>query len=141
LLLLGIRDLTELLRLQADIRRSELRYRRLFEAAKDGVLIIDPATRKIIDANPFMTELLGYERQELVGKEPIEIGLVSDEAAARAMFQELEKKGLILHADMPLHTKTGGCRFVEMISHLYQESEGKVIQCKLRDITQRKQAE
>jgi PAS domain S-box-containing protein len=141
LVLVGLRDITELLHLQAEMRRSEMRYRRLFEAARDGVLIIDPATRKILDANPFMTELFGYTREEMVGKEPFEIGLLKDEAAGRAMFQELQKKSSIRDNDLPLHTKTGKLHYVEMISHLYQEGEEKVIQCKIRDVTQRKQAE
>ena len=140
IVLVGIRDMTELLRLQAETRGSELRYRRLFEAAKDGVLIIDAATRKILDANPFMTELLGYERKELVGKEPFEIGLLDDEGACNLMFRELQKKGLILHENLLVRTKTGRHRYVEMMSHLYAESGEKVIQCKLRDITERKQA-
>src|SRR6187402_3327676 len=67
----------------AAIQDSEIRYRRLFEAARDGILILDPDTRKITDANPFMTELLGYPHQELVGKELWEIGLLKDEKASR----------------------------------------------------------
>ena len=47
------------------MRTSEIRYRRLFEAANDGVLILDSISRKIIDANPFTTELPGYTRDEL----------------------------------------------------------------------------
>jgi PAS domain S-box-containing protein len=65
------------------MRLSEIRYRRLFEAAHDGVLLIDPATSRIIDANPFMTRLLGYSRDQLIGKELFEIGLLKDEAASR----------------------------------------------------------
>ena len=69
------------------IRASEIRYRRLFEAARDGILIVDPMTRKITDANPFMSELLGYPHQELLGKELWEIGLLKDEAANREAFR------------------------------------------------------
>ena len=54
---------------------SEVRYRRLFQTAKDGILILDADTLKIIDANPFMTELLGYSHDEFLGKELWEIGL------------------------------------------------------------------
>jgi two-component system CheB/CheR fusion protein len=140
-ILLGIQDITELLRFQAELRRSELRYRRLFEAAKDGVLIVDPATRKILDANPFMIELLGYSREELLGKELFEVGLLKDEAASRAAFRELQEKGVIRYEDLPLQTKRGERREVEFISTLYQEGEEKIIQCSIRDITKRTQAE
>ena len=140
-ILLGIQDITQLLHFQAEMRRSELRYRRLFEAAKDGVLIIDPATRKILDANPFMIELLGYTREELLGKELFEVGLLKDEEASRAAFRELQEKGVIRYEDLPLQTKRGELREVEFISTLYQEGEEKIIQCSIRDITKRMEAE
>jgi two-component system CheB/CheR fusion protein len=140
-ILLTIRDLTQLLGFQIAIRRSELRYRRLFEAARDGVLILDPLTRKIVDANPFMTELLGYTHAELLGKEIFQIGLKENENASRAAFHELQNKGLIRFEDQPLQTKTGERREVEMVSNLYDQEGEKVIQCNVRDITVRKQAE
>src|SRR5436190_22146266 len=96
--------------LPADLALSELRYRRLFESARDGVLIIDPATRKIIEANPFMSELLGYSRDELVGRELFEIGLMKDETASRAAFAELQTQGYIRYEDLPLKTKSGESR-------------------------------
>jgi two-component system CheB/CheR fusion protein len=140
-ILLTIRDMTQLLGFQIAIRRSELRYRRLFEAARDGVLILDPLTRKIVDANPFMTELLGYTHAELLGKEIFEIGLKENEKASRAAFHELQTKGLIRFENQPMQTKTGERREVEMVSNLYDQEGEKVIQCNVRDITVRKQAE
>ncbi|UVC07031.1 PAS domain S-box protein [Rhizobium sp. TH2] len=74
-------------------RQSEIRYRRLFEAAHDGILILDSVSRKITDANPFMDHLLGYPHEELLGKELWEIGLLKDEQASHAAFQELQLKG------------------------------------------------
>src|SRR5687767_4122874 len=140
-ILLGIQDVTELLHFQAQMRRSELRYRRLFEASKDGVLIIDPDTRKILDANPFMTELLGYTHAGLLGQELFEIGLLKDEEASRAAFRELQKKGYIRYERLPLETRTGERREVEFVSNLYDEGAEKVIQCNIRDITERKKTE
>ena len=140
-ILLGIQDITALLRFQAETRRSEIRYRRLFEATQDGVLLIAPNTRKILDANPFMTELLGYTRDELLGKELFEIGLLKSDEAGSAAFQELEEEGLIRFDDLPLETRTGQSREVEMVSNLYIEDGERIIQCNIRDITDRKQAE
>ena len=112
---------------QAAVRTSEIRYRRLFEAARDGILILDPDTRKITDANPFMTELLGYTHEELLGKELWEIGLLKDEKAS--------------HEDLPLQTKRGQRHEVEFVSNLYKEDAQEVIQCNIRDITERKRTE
>jgi PAS domain S-box-containing protein len=122
-------------------RASELRYRRLFEAARDGILILDPATRKIIDANPFMSELLGYSHEELLGKELWEIGLLKDEEGSRVAFQELQRKEFIRYEDLPLQTKAGVCREVEFVSNIYKEDGRDVIQCNIRDITARKGVE
>jgi PAS domain S-box-containing protein len=125
----------------AATRTSEIRYRRLFEAARDGILILDPGTRKITDANPFMSELLGYSREELLGKELWEIGLLKDEEASRAAFRELQEKQFIRYEDLPLQTKSGLRRDVEFVSNIYNEDGRNVIQCNIRDITERKLAE
>jgi PAS domain S-box-containing protein len=140
-ILLGIQDITELLHFQAELRRSELRYRRLFEAGKDGVLIMDPRTRKILDANPFMTDLLGYAHEELLGKELFEIGLLKDAEANRNAFAELQRNGFIRYENLPLETQNGQRRDVEFVSNLYSEGEEKIIQCNIRDVTKRKRAE
>jgi PAS domain S-box-containing protein len=125
----------------ATMRTSEIRYRRLFESARDGILILDPDTRKIIDANPFMSELLGYSYEELLGKELWEIGLLKDEEASQAAFRELQKKQFIRYEDLPLQTKAGVRREVEFVSNLYEEDGRNVIQCNIRDITDRKRVE
>ena len=120
---------------------SEVRYRRLFEAARDGILVLDPDTRKITDANPFMVELLGYPRDELSGKELWEIGLLKDEEASQVAFRELKEHGYIRYEDLPLQTKGGVKREVEFVSNIYGENGRQVIQCNIRDITERKRAE
>jgi diguanylate cyclase (GGDEF)-like protein/PAS domain S-box-containing protein len=126
---------------QARLRTSEIRYRRLFETAQDGMLILDAATRKITDANPFLMELLGFSRDELLGKELWQIGLLKDAQASRRAFRELKQHGYIRYEDLPLQSKEGRQREVEFVSNVYAEDGHQVIQCNIRDITARKQAE
>lgn len=126
---------------QAVLRFSEIRYRRLFEAARDGVLLLDPNTRKIIDVNPFMIELLGYTYNEFVGKELWEIGLLKDQQASQEMFRELRMNHFMRYEDLPLKSTGGGTREVEVVANLYQEDLRQVIQCNICDITRRKQVE
>ena len=140
-ILLGIQDVTDRLEFQAAVQRSETRYRRLFEASKDGVLIVDPESRKILDANPFMSELLNYTREELLGRELFEIGLLRDEEMNREAFRELLHQGFIRYEDLPLVTREGRRRDVEFVSNLYSEAGEAIIQCNIRDITQRKRIE
>src|SRR4030095_305270 len=117
---------------------SEIRYRRLFEAAKDGILILDPDTRKITDANPFIADLLGYTRGEMIGKELFEIGLLEDEEASRAAFRELRENHYIRYEDLALESTDGLRRGVEVVANLYEEDGQPVIQANIRDITERK---
>jgi two-component system CheB/CheR fusion protein len=140
-ILLGIQDITELLQFQVAVRRSEIRYRRLFEAAHDGLLLLDPKSLKILDANPYLTELLDYTREELLGKELFEIGLMENKEASHVAFQELQTKGFIRYDNLPLATKTGERREVEFVCNLYHEESEQIVQCNIRDITKRKRAE
>lgn len=126
---------------QSRLRISELRYRRLFEAARDGILILDAVTLKITDVNPFMTELLGYSHAEFLGKELWEIGLFSDKEASQEAFKELQRTGYLRYEDLPLQATNGKLRDVEFVSNVYEEDSHQVIQCNIRDITDRKRAE
>jgi diguanylate cyclase (GGDEF)-like protein/PAS domain S-box-containing protein len=136
-----ISDETKRKRAQENLRSSEIRYRRLFESAQDGILILGVVSRKIIDVNPFMVELLGYSRDEFLGKELWQIGLLKDAEASREAFRELQEKGYIRYEDLPLQTRDGKRREVEFVSSVYAEDGRRVIQCNIRDITGRKQSE
>ncbi len=75
LILLAMQDVTERKKSEDFLQASELRFRRLFLTAKDGILILDADLGTIIEANPFMSGLLGYEVDDFLGKELWEIGL------------------------------------------------------------------
>jgi two-component system, cell cycle sensor histidine kinase and response regulator CckA len=123
------------------LRDSEARYRRLFEAARDGILILDAKTGSITDVNPFLVELLEYSRAELLGMALWDIGLFKDVEASKDAFRELQAKHYIRYEDLPLKTRGGRCINVEFVSNVYGVNNRKVIQCNIRDITQRKDAE
>ncbi|CAN5622948.1 hypothetical protein BH10ACI3_BH10ACI3_09750 [soil metagenome] len=123
------------------LQASETRYRRVFEASQDGILILDAATLEITDVNPFMLKLLGYSREEFLGKELWEIGLFGDKGASQTAFKGLQDTGYLRYEDLPLETRSGEKREVEFISNVYDENGQQVIQCNIRDITERRQAE
>ena len=120
---------------------SESRYRRLFETAKDGILLLDTESGRITDANPFMSELLGYSHQHFLGKELWEIGLFSDKSANEAAVRTLQTSGYIRYEHLPLETNIGQKVEVEIVANAYHEDDHKVIQCNIRDITERSRME
>jgi len=120
---------------------SEMRYRRLFEAAQDGILILDADTGQIVEANPFLINLLGFSREQFLGKKIWEIGLFKDIVANKDNFQELQREEYIRYEDLPLETADGRKIAVEFVSNVYEVNDTKVIQCNIRDITDRKLAE
>jgi PAS domain S-box-containing protein len=123
------------------LKASEMRYRRLFETAQDGILILNADTGKIDDVNPFLTDMLGYTREQLLGNKLWEIGPFKDTKASKAEFRELQREAYVRYDDLPLETSDGRSMNVEFVSNVYQVNGGKVIQCNIRDITKRKQAE
>jgi PAS domain S-box-containing protein len=135
------RDVTERNRIEDAQKRSEIQYRRLFETAKDGILILDETTGRIVDANPFLIELLDYSKEELCGKELWQIGAVEDIAASKAAFVQLKEQGYIQYQNLPLVSRDGRHKQVEFVSNSYLAGEGCVIQCNIRDITERNLAE
>jgi PAS domain S-box-containing protein len=120
---------------------SESRYRRLFETAQDGILIIDEVSGKIIDANPFILEMTEYELNELIGKQLWELGFIEDKELSRNAFMALKKEGYVRYEDIPLRTKSGNLLNVEFVSNTYQVNGTRIIQCNIRDTTDRKRAE
>ena len=122
LVLLAIEDVTIRRRAEAALEHSEVRYRRLFQMAKDGILILDADTGKVIDANPFMTALLGYSHDEFLGKELWEIGLFGDIKESRAVYRELQEKGYVRYENLPLESRSGQKVEVEFVSNVYGEN-------------------
>src|SRR5664279_2047314 len=123
------------------LRASELSYRRLFETAQDGILILDVDTGRISDVNPFLIKLLGFSRDEMVGKTVGEFSPFKDIVSNQAMLERLQEDAHVRYHDLPLETRDGRNIAVEFAGNVYQAGDKKVIQCNVRDITGRKKAE
>jgi PAS domain S-box-containing protein len=120
---------------------SELRYRRLFEAARDGILILDAETGMVVDVNPFLIELLGISRVEFLSKRIWELGPFKDDRVSEARFRELQQTGYARYDNMTLETSDGKLAEVEFISNVYLVDGTRVIQCNVRDTSERRRTE
>jgi PAS domain S-box-containing protein len=120
------------------LRVSESRYRRLFETAQDGIFLLNADTAQIEDVNPYLIDMLGYSHAEFLGKKLWEVGSFADIKQSKEMFVELQTTGYVRYKDLPLRTKAGEKIAVEFVSNTYDCEGIKVIQCNIRNITERK---
>ena len=132
-----VRDLTE----RKAAHASEERYRRLFESAKDGILILNAETGMIVDANPFLAEMLGYSHDQFLDKHVWDLGFLKNVVANKEKFLELQQQDYVRYDDLPLQTSRGQTLHVEFVSNVYLVGNMRVIQCNIRDLTARKIAE
>jgi PAS domain S-box-containing protein len=123
------------------LRSSEIRYRRLFEAAKDGILILNVENGRITDVNPYLIELLGFSKSEIVGKTVGELSPFKDIEPNEVMLDRLKRDGYVRYENLPLENNDNQHVAVEFVCNVYQEATAQVIQCNIRDITERKRAE
>jgi PAS domain S-box-containing protein len=138
---LGKSDTDQQLEINRALRISEMRYRRLFESAQDGILLLNAETAQIEDVNPFLMNMLGYSYEEFLGRKIWEIGAFKDTLLSKDAFIELQTKRFIRYDDLPLVAKDGTRFSVEFVSNAYDCEGIQVIQCNIRDNTKRHLAE
>ena len=136
-----IKEVAERKQAEEALIASEARYRRFFEAARDGILILDVETGTVVDVNPFMVELLGFSREEFLNKKIWELGFFKDIIANQNHFEELKRNKYVTYENMPLETASGQRIQVEFVSYCYEVGNHQVIQCNIRNITERKRLE
>jgi len=123
------------------LQASETRYRHLFETAQDGILIVEADTGQIVDVNTFLIHLLGSLPERFFGKKIWEIEHLRDIIPNKDHFEELRQKEYNRYEDRPLEIADGRHINVEFVSTSYIVDNKKVIQCRIRDITDRKRVE
>lgn len=123
------------------VRISEHLYRHLFEASTDGILVVDPATHVIIEANQVVADLLGATPAQLIGRNLLQIGLFPDKESAEAVWRELEDQQLARREALEIPVGNGKARYVEFVGNRFRVNSHEIIQCHLRDITDRIRAE
>jgi PAS domain S-box-containing protein len=136
MILLAIEDITERNRLEGLLIDSELQYRRLFETASDGIVLLEKGEGKITHANPAAEKLLGYTEKESLGNKLQDIGVSLDLDDFQTTMQNLNKTGIINYRNVKVETKSGK----HIDTEIYLVDRAKLVQCNIRDITERKLA-
>jgi len=137
-LVITFSDITEAKKIEISLTISETRFRRLFESAKDGILILDAETGMIVDVNPFLIEMLGYSKAQFVERFIWQIGLLKDIVANKEKFIELTQKEIARYKNLPLETIDGNKINVEFVSNVYFVEHARVVQCFIREIKDKK---
>jgi PAS domain S-box-containing protein len=127
-------DITKHRQLESLLEESEERYRRLFETANDGILLLEKHEGKITHANPAATGMLGYSKAECIGKKLESIGVSLNTGDIQEIMQILDRNGIIYYDDVPVKTKTG--QYID--TDIYMVDRARLVQCNIRDITERK---
>lgn len=120
---------------------SEKSYRRLFETAQDGIVVIDADTERITDINPFLVNMLGYRRKDFIGKSLWRFVPFKDIRANQSAFKDLIRDGYVRYEHLPLQSRDGRSIEVEFISSVYMAEGQRTILCIIRDNSVRKQTE
>jgi PAS domain S-box-containing protein len=123
------------------LRMFEKRYHRLFESAKDGILILNADNGMIVDVNPYLIKMLGYTKEQFLKKNIWDISAFKNIDYSKQLYKELQDKDYIRYEDLPLETSDGKQIHVEFVSNVYLVDNERVIQCNIRDITERKKYE
>jgi PAS domain S-box-containing protein len=134
IILLAIEDITERKQLESLLIDTEEQYRRLFETASDGIVLLEKREGKISQANPATEKLLGYTEKESIGNKLQDIGVVLDTSDFQTTMQTLNKNGIINYRNVEVETKSGQ----NIDTEIYLVDRAKLVQCNIRDITAHK---
>jgi PAS domain S-box-containing protein len=137
MILLAIEDITERKQLESLLIDSEQQYRRLFETASDGIVLLEKREGKITQTNPATEKLLGYTENDSIGNKLEDIGVVIDASDFQTTMQNLNKSGIINYRNVKVETKSGH----HIDTEIYLVDRAKLVQCNIRDITEHKRAQ
>ncbi|MGM0567964.1 MAG: PAS domain S-box protein [Elusimicrobiota bacterium] len=137
LILLAMEDITERRRAEEALKNSEERFRRAFETSNDGLLLVHKTKGDILEANKAAWNMLDCSEEEILKKKIWEVGVTENHSDFQAMMQELEKNGIFNYSSTTVKTEDGP----KVNADVFLVDRAKVVQCNIRNISARKQAE
>ncbi len=135
-----LNDVTDRIRLEQKLKESEEKYRDLYDNAPDGYYSL-AGNGLIVEANRTFLQMLGYSRNEAIGKLCIEDLLSGDSVqTCQTKFPALKKAGYMRNLELTMVKKDGTLLPVTMHATAVYDGEGKFVMSRsvIRDITERK---
>jgi diguanylate cyclase (GGDEF)-like protein/PAS domain S-box-containing protein len=123
------------------LQASEIRYRRLFETAQDGILLLDFESGQVTNVNVSVVNMLGYSRDHYLNRKLWDIQPFEDIPACQPGLAELQTRGSVSFEHWPLAAQDKSLVDVEFVGNVYEVDGARIVQCNIRNITDRKQAE
>ena len=140
-----VQDVTERKQAEAALRESEQRFRHLFVASPDALMLIDPSDPNtdwpIVDCNEIACQMNGYTREELVGKSVDILNITKGTPQERAAYLERVKRAGVLHLESFHRHRDGHIYPIEISTSIVTSEARELVLGIDRDITERKLAE
>jgi PAS domain S-box-containing protein len=135
-----VKDITESKRMEGALRESEKKYRTLFEASKDAILVSDN-TGRILDVNQSGVELFGYKKEEFLALDPVK--LYCNPEDRKRLWQKLLDEGLVSDYEVEMNRKDGEKIFIHLSVTIIKDDEGNKFGHRgiARDVTERRKLE
>ncbi|MGK2905090.1 MAG: PAS domain S-box protein [Desulfuromonadales bacterium] len=137
IILLAIEDISERRLLEDFMSESETRYRRIFETARDGIVLLEKKEGHIVHANLAVEKMFGYSEADFVGKKLSDIGIPLDMNNFSVILEDLNECGILNYEDVPVKTRSGQ----HVDTDIYMVDKAQLVQCNIRDVSERKLAQ
>lgn len=126
---------------EVSLKRTEVSYRRLFETAPDGLMLVDAQTGEVFDANPAAVSMFSHDPADVLGKRIWELAGSARTTFGEAMLQESVRRGIVKYDDWELIAAGGVTTHAEVITRTYETDQRQVVLFNFRNINDRKEAE
>jgi len=136
-----LRDITQRKRMEREIREATKRFEKMAEMGEDGIIVFGQDSR-IEFANQMASEIMGFPRDQILGREFFSLIGKRDEEFLEEMVMRGEGMGQKVCTEMGIKTPQGLVKETEVCIAPTQSEDGQIkTYAYIRDITERKKFE